>query len=127
MIFLPVAQPTLQSVAEESVALLTLRHRSDGVAVGVSVGAHDVPSSSSLRVQRGVGRGQKAGRVWIGGATVVDGAVPSEAVRVRLARGPVPSPVFSRLGRPLGPGTSSAGAAVGRGQQLPLSRVWSLT
>lgn len=124
-VHLYVTQPTLQSVGDESVGLLTFCHSSAAAAVGLGGGAYDWPSSSSsssLWVERGVGRGQEAGRVWICCPRVVDGAVPSEAVRVWLAWRSIPSSLLYRLRCHLVPGTSGAWAAVGRRQQLPLCR-----
>lgn len=123
LVFVYITEPTLQSVGDESIGLFTFCHSPAGAAVSLKAGAHDRPGSSpSFRVQRGVGRGQEAGRVWICRARVVDCAVPSEAVCVGLAWGSVPPPLVSRLCRPLVPGTSGAGTAVGRRQQLPLCR-----
>lgn len=76
-------QPTLQPVGDESVCLFAFCHSSAGAAVRLGVGAYDRPSSS-FWVQRGIGRGQEAGRVWICCSWVVDVAVPSEAVCVGL-------------------------------------------
>lgn len=81
-----VNQPTLQSVGDESVGLLTFCHSSAGAAVSLSYGAYDWPRpSSSFGVKRGIGRGQEAGGVWICRTGMMDGAVSSEAVCVRLA------------------------------------------
>lgn len=78
-----IIQPTIQSVGDESICLFTFGHSSAGAAVSLGVGAFDLPRPpSSFWVQRGVGRGQEAGRVWICCSSVVDGAVPSEAVCV---------------------------------------------
>jgi len=126
-IYIYTTQPTLQSVGDEFVGLFAFCRSSAGAAVGLRVGASAVAPDSSVRVQRGVGGRQKAGRVWIGGARVVRGAVPPEAVCVRRARGPLPGPLLSRLGRRLVPRTRRAGAAAGRRQQLPLCRDWTET
>ncbi|KAF3852152.1 hypothetical protein F7725_005507 [Dissostichus mawsoni] len=96
------SDPTLQSIADESVGLFTLGHSSAAAAVSLGDGAYELPSplpppSPFVGVQRGVGGGQEAGRVWICCPGVVDGAVPPEAVSL-------PCPILSRL-----PVTSSPG------------------
>lgn len=112
-------RPTLQSIGDESIALLTFCHSSARAAIGLGGVAYDWPGPSPFWVQRRVGRGQQTGRVWICGSRVVDGAVPSEAA-VRLSWGSVPSSVLPRLCCHLIPKTPRAGAAVGWRQQLPL-------
>lgn len=85
---LQITRPTLQSVGDESIGLFTFSHSPAGAAVGLNVGAderHRPSSASSFRVQGGIGRSQEAGRVWICSSRVVNSAVPSEAVCVRLA------------------------------------------
>lgn len=102
-------RPTFQSVGDESICLFTLGHRSAGAAVGL----RDRPRApSSVRVQGSIGRSQETGRVRICRPWVVHGAVSSEAVCVRLARGSVPSPVLSCVCRHVVPGTPRARTAV---------------
>lgn len=85
--YVPVIHPTLESIGDESVGLFTFRPRSADAAITLDAQAYDrtrPPSAttSSIWVQRGVGRGQEAGWVWIACARVVAVAVASEAVCV---------------------------------------------
>lgn len=83
----PVYKHTFQSIGDESVCLFTFWHGSVGAAVSLSVVAYDGsrPPSSSVRVQGGVGWSQEARRVRVRRSCVVNVAISSDAVCVRLA------------------------------------------
>lgn len=113
-------RPTLQPVGDDSVCLFALSHGSEA-AVALAVGAHHGAGTTAVRVQRGVGRSEEAGRVWVPRAREVGGAIAPEAVRVRLSGGSVPTPFLDHVHhRAVVPRGGGAGAAVGRRQQLPL-------
>lgn len=120
-----VSPPTLQSIGDDSVGLFAFGPCSADAAVTLDVQARDGPpssttSSSSIWVQRGVGRGQEAGWVWVACPRVVEVAVAPEAVCVCLPRRSVPSSVLCCLCGHVVPGATGAGAAVTGRQQLPL-------
>ncbi|MEQ2188972.1 hypothetical protein GOODEAATRI_020336, partial [Goodea atripinnis] len=103
--------PTFKSICDESIGLFTFCYSSARAAVSLNAGAKDGPRPSTVWVHRGVGWGQEAGRVWICCSRMVNGAIPSEAVGLWLARGSVSSSLLCchLIPRPPRPGT-----AVGR-------------